>query len=347
MLAIPEYVNKGNRPVIPKSCPQKLALLIRSCWNAKPKFRPDFGEICRMLQVIAGLIPDALETTADYFRKCTVLPAGTPINLITEMQTGSVMLKCAKHGKPHFSLFQLSSDAEMLQWTSRKKAPAETQLRMHDEQFGAILECLRRKGTLDETNIIVLGDHGQTDIRDAFLMNVYFRRLGLLTVDADGKIASFDAVCHSTGLAALIEVRDPDDAALMARVREVLEALRHDPDVQLSMVLDAAEAQARYGLSGPFDFVVESSLPIAFGEYPAGDTLWRSCQPGDKKTGVATHGGSPAREEVTTFFAAGPDVRPGTVHGSRSMVDEAPTMAAMLGLTMPDVDGAPIFEILR
>ena len=216
-----------------------------------------------------------------------------------------------------------------------------------DEQFGAILECLRRKGTLDETNIIVLGDHGQTDIRDAFLMNVYFRRLGLLTVDADGKIASFDAVCHSTGLAALIEVRDPDDAALMARVREVLEALRHDPDVQLSMVLDAAEAQARYGLSGPFDFVVESSLPIAFGEYPAGDTLWRSCQPGDKKTGVATHGGSPAREEVTTFFAAGPDVRPGTVHGSRSMVDEAPTMAAMLGLTMPDVDGAPIFEILR
>ncbi len=51
---------------------------------------------------------------------------------------------------------------------------AETQLRMHDEQLGAILECLRRKGTLDETNIIVLGDHGQTDIRDAFLMNVYF-----------------------------------------------------------------------------------------------------------------------------------------------------------------------------
>lgn len=121
-----------------------------------------------------------------------------------------------------------------------ESAEAETQLRMHDEQLGAILEYLRRKGTLDETNIIVLGDHGQTDIRDAFLMNVYFRRLGLLTVDADGKIASFDAVCHSTGLAALIEVRDPDDAALMARVREALEALRHDPDVQLSMVLDAA-----------------------------------------------------------------------------------------------------------
>lgn len=62
-----------------------------------------------------------------------------------------------------------------------ESAEAETQLRMHDEQLGAIMECLRRRGTLDETNIIVLGDHGQTDIRDAFLMNVYFRRLGLLT----------------------------------------------------------------------------------------------------------------------------------------------------------------------
>ena len=43
-----------------------------------------------------------------------------------------------------------------------------TQLRMHDEQLGALLECLRRKGTLEDTNVVVLGDHGQTDIRDAF-----------------------------------------------------------------------------------------------------------------------------------------------------------------------------------
>ena len=222
-----------------------------------------------------------------------------------------------------------------------------TQLRMHDEQLGAILECLRRKGTLDETNIVVLGDHGQTDIRDAFLMNVWLRKKGLLQIDAEGNLQSFDALCHSTGLAALIEVRDPGDKALLKRVRDALEELREDPEVRLGMILDAVEAQTQYGLSGPFDFVIESSLPIAFGEYLSGDALWRSCQPGDKKTGVATHGGSPGREEVTMFLAAGPDVCHTTVRESHSMVDEAPTMAAMLGLTMPDADGSVISEILR
>lgn len=118
-------------------------------------------------------------------------------------------------------------------------------------------------------------------------------------------------------------------------------------DVQLSNGARCRRGAGALRPVRPVDFVVESSLPIAFGEYPAGDTLWRSCQPGDQEDRRGDSRRQPAREEVTTFFAAGPDVRPGTVHGSRSMVDEAPTMAAMLGLTMPDVDGAPIFEILR
>ncbi|MEA5143810.1 MAG: ectonucleotide pyrophosphatase/phosphodiesterase [Oscillibacter sp.] len=221
------------------------------------------------------------------------------------------------------------------------------QLRMHDEQLGALMECLRRKGTLDDTNIVVLGDHGQTDIQDVCMMNVLFKQKGLLKADHNGTVTSFDAFCHSTGLAALVEVRDPSDKALLQRVRDLLESLRDDPKIRLDLVLDAKQAEERYGLAGPFDFAIESALPIAFGEAAGGDAIWASCLPGDKKMGAATHGGSPMREEVTTFFAAGPNLRPTVVGGHRSMVDEAPTMAAMLGLTMHHIDGTPIFEILR
>ncbi len=223
----------------------------------------------------------------------------------------------------------------------------KVQLRRHDEELGAILEVLQRKGTLAQTNVVVLGDHGQTDIRDVFLMNVLLRQHGLLETDEQGNVVRFDAFCHSTGLAGLIEVRDAQDAALMQKVRALLESLRNDKNVQLSTVMDASQAREAFGAWGPFDFVVESALPISFGEAAGGDSLWGSMQPGDHKIGAATHGGTPQREEVTTFFAWGPCVKPGAVCARRSMVDEAPTMARMLGLSMDETDGSAMVEILR
>ena len=194
---------------------------------------------------------------------------------------------------------------------------------------------------------MVLGDHGQTDIHDVLLMNVLFKKHGLLEVDGQGNVTHFDAFCHSTGLAGLIEVRDPQDDALMQKVRGLLESLKEDADIQLSTVMDARQAEEAFGVCGPFDFVIESALPISFGEDAAGELCWGSRQPGDHKIGAATHGGTPRREQVTTFFAWGPAVKPAVVSGHRPMVDEAPTMARMLGLNMEHVDGRPIEEILR
>ena len=220
------------------------------------------------------------------------------------------------------------------------------QLRRHDEELGALMECLRRKGTYADTNFVVLGDHGQTDIQDRLFMNVLLKQNGFLQTDEKGNVTSFDAFCHSSELSALIELRDPGDADLVERVRTFLESLRDDDDIKLNLVMDAAEANKTYGFAGPFDFVIESSLPIAFGEEAGGDIFW-----GSKKTdyaiSAATHGGNPERAEVTTFFGCGPSIKHTVVAGGRSMVDLAPTMARMLGFSMKDIDGKPIEEILR
>ncbi|MFQ7159945.1 MAG: hypothetical protein ACLRPX_10100 [Ruthenibacterium sp.] len=171
-----------------------------------------------------------------------------------------------------------------------------------------------------------------------------FKKHGLLQADSQGNITHFDAFCHSTGLAGLIEVRDPQDAALMQKVRALLESLKEDKEIQLSTVMDAEQAKEAFGAYGPFDFVIESALPISFGEDAAGELCWGSRMPA---TQMACHTAAPRREQVTTFFAWGPAVKPGVVPGHRSMVDEAPTMARMLGLQMEQIDGRPIEEILR
>ncbi|MBI1815264.1 MAG: alkaline phosphatase family protein [Deltaproteobacteria bacterium] len=47
------------------------------------------------------------------------------------------------------------------------------------------------------------------------------------------------------------------------------------------------------------------------------------------------------------FFARGPFIRPGLLAHSVSTMDFAPTIAALLGVTLPDVDGSPIAALLR
>ena len=225
--------------------------------------------------------------------------------------------------------------------------PVANQLRKHDEEFGSIVEALRRKGTLAETNIVILGDHGQTDIEEVLHLNVLLRENGFIRVSKDGTLESFDALLHSTGLAAYIELRNPEDMAMKARVRAYLETLKDDPRIQLTYVMDREEAKAAFHVDGPFDFIIESRLPISFGERFDLPDVYGSKIPGNHKIGAATHGGSPTREEVTTFLAAGPNVRSGVMVARRSMVDEAPTMARMLGFSMPDTDGTVIEEILR
>ena len=131
------------------------------------------------------------------------------------------------------------------------------------------------------------------------------------------------------------------------KVRSFLESLKENSDIQLTQIMDAAQAKREFHLEGPFDFVLTSKLPISFGEQLTGDAIWGSQVPGDHKIGAATHGGDPNREELTAFLACGPDIQKGVVVERRSMVDEASTMARMMGFDMPNTDGAVIEEILR
>jgi len=223
----------------------------------------------------------------------------------------------------------------------------EEQLHKHGLELEAIMEALRRKGTLDDTNIVILGDHGMTDISEVLLLNQLFCQEGFLRADGDGNITDYDAICHSTGLAAYIELRDPNDIDMRLRMRAFLESLRHDPDIALTTVMCAEEALASFGVEGPFDFIIESSRPMSFGEKLSKNGYWGSQAAGDHKIGAATHGGGPVREELTFFAACGPAVRQGAAVARRPLVDEAPTLARMMGFEMHDIDGTPILDILR
>jgi len=221
------------------------------------------------------------------------------------------------------------------------------QLRVHDQQFGQIVEQVRAHGEYANTNFVILGDHGQADITQTLNVNILLRQHGFLTVGADGKLADYDAYCHSAELSAWVRLKDPDDAHMSRKVYDFLLALKADPQYGLGHVLTKAEVAEKYHLSGPFDFVLEGERAVSFGNTFTGDDVFASHPYKQHAWLMATHGGLPSQPETTTFIASGPSVKPGVVVERGQLVDDAPTMAAMLGFELPGVDGRVISEMLR
>ena len=223
---------------------------------------------------------------------------------------------------------------------------AKDQLRRHDMELGVLMESIRRYGDFEHTNFIVMGDHGQTDVKYTLNFNRVLEENGLLTLNPDGTLGDYDAFCHSTGASAWIQLRKGADQNLYDRVYRLLCDLRDEGRYGLGYVFTREETKARFHLDGPFDFVIEGKEPITFA-YNLAAPLMTETAPGDYKTSPGTHGGMPWRDHCTTFFACGPAFRPGAVLDSACLVDEAPTMAKILGLTMEDVDGRCLNELLR
>ncbi len=220
------------------------------------------------------------------------------------------------------------------------------QLQIHDRQLGMIVDAIGERGDLENTNFVILGDHGQADIAHALNLNVLLKQRGYLRVDSQDNIVDYDAYCHSASLSAWIQLKDPDNLALKQEIHAYLLSLAEDEALGIGHVLTKDEAAADYHLSGPFDFILEGKKPIAFGSAWAGDQVFGKPEYGGYTPLRASHGGLPFKDETTTFIASGPNVRPGAVVERRSIVDDAPTMARMLGFDLPEVDGRPIEEMV-
>lgn len=221
------------------------------------------------------------------------------------------------------------------------------QLRKHDEEFGVILESVRRYGDYDNTNFIILGDHGQSDVSHVLNFNVLLKQNGFIQVDEEDKLVDYTAYCHSVGLSAWIQLKDPDNEEEYQKVYRFLLDIRDNPEYEIGYVYTKEEANELYGLSGPFDFVIEGVDFISFGNTLEGNELIAQPVVGDYKFSIGSHGCLPFKPEHTLFVGSGPGFKKGEIIDRASMVDEAPTMAHLLGLEMVDIDGVVLEGILK
>ena len=205
-----------------------------------------------------------------------------------------------------------------------------------------IVWALQEIGEYENTDIVLTSDHGQIDIKRTCNPNRLLVDAGLITYDADGNLATKRAYVRGIGTSAQVFVTDK--SAYEQTYRLFCEAAASGL-YGFERCYTREEIKEFEHLDGDFDFVLETDGYTSFGDR-FGDTYFTNFDVSDYRTGRATHGHLPDKGPQPTMLLVGPDFKAGVQIERRSTLDTAPTLAKILGASLPDADGTVIEEIL-
>ena len=211
-------------------------------------------------------------------------------------------------------------------------------LREADAWIGWLMRAAEENGDGDTTNFVLTSDHGQRSVNRVFAPNVLLREAGLLEANAAGNLTAWRAFCLPGGMCFEVRLRDKE-SRLKNRVRALLESWG---GCGVSRVYTRKEAEAEERLSGEFDFFCEMDGETAVSGALTGAALRRRAA-GDP---AATHGYHPDRGPQPSFYGRGPAFAGGAFLEDASLTDEAPTLAAALGLRLPRAEGRVLWQLL-
>ncbi|MBD0326511.1 MAG: alkaline phosphatase family protein [Pyrinomonadaceae bacterium] len=217
-----------------------------------------------------------------------------------------------------------------------------------DAYVARILAAAERAGTLNETAVFIVSDHGFLPISQQIHPGVLLERAGLLKVseekDAQGRtrtvVKEWRALPYTSSGSCAIILRDPKDTDALKRVRAVFQDFTEGKSSAFPgmgkkslRVLEAREIRSLHA-DPRASFVLEAEDGYAFGNNYAG-------QPITSTNTRGTHGYLPSRY-LNTFIASGAGIhRRGLLNGRRPirMIDLGPTIARTLKLRLRDAEG--------
>lgn len=250
--------------------------------------------------------------------------------------------------QPHLMLVHFTDLDTMRHHYGVHSEEAKRAMERHDERLGRLLEALEVSGQLEETTIVVLGDHAALDEEKAISLNVLFKDEGLITVNEKGKVIDWQVYCKSCDGSAYIYLKNEDEK-IKKKVEEILHHLMKDRNNGIEEMIDGKEAGKR-GADPNCTFMLEASYGSYFIEEFQGNFIHdvtienRHLHP---KFMVACHGYSPKKANYETFFLlAGKGVRPDIEVDRMHLVDIGPTLAKILGLDLGRVDGTIRHEFI-
>lgn len=218
-------------------------------------------------------------------------------------------------------------------------------LKQLDIIAGRFIQAAEDAGILEETNFIILGDHGQIDIEVAFNLNVELMNMGFISVDKGGDPIGYEAYSFSSGFSTQIMLTNNDDNDLRNRVYDALLQIQKKYPQYIERVYTACEVEEEEHLEGDFSFVVEGTKGTLFLN-DIDSPLIVPSNSKEYKAHRAMHGHHPNKGEKPPFIAFGPDIIPGIRLDYGDMIDICPTLALLAEVEMPAAAGKA-FPIIK
>ena len=204
-------------------------------------------------------------------------------------------------------------------------------LQQVDGYVGEIVDAIRAAGRSDRTNVVIVSDHGFLPLGQQLQPNAAFKHEGLLTVNERGAVTEWQAYFHSSGGAGFVYVKD---TAQRTRVQKILTDLQADAKNGIREVWTrdqlaekGAHPDAAFGLDVIDGFYTSSAHDVVV-------------KPSESKGG---HGFAPDRPALhASFIMAGPAVQKRGSLGIIRMTTIAPTIAALLKISLAPTASAPL-----
>ena len=233
-----------------------------------------------------------------------------------------------KRFKPHF----MTAHVGHLDATQHRNGPftpaVKTTIEYVDGLVGRLVATQR--AAHPDSYIAIVSDHGFLPTERGMSVNALLARAGLL--DVENK--RWEAAAYDTGGSSAIMVRDPRNATILAKVKEVIAAAAKNPDYGIGRVFTREEVVARGG---------HPEAVLMLDAAPGWRFVGGTRQVVLAVPGTGAHGQFPDQSDLrATFIIAGPGVDVGRNLGVIDMRQIGPTLAKVLGLTLPAARMQPV-----
>lgn len=287
-------------------------------WNLPQVWRTGHADDAKLVAALStpGLLPELEGALGAY-------APGINEEIDGDETRGRFVAEIITRKKPYLMTAYLTA----LDHEQHAKGPGSPEAHAILERIDAIVGRLvaAQLAAQPDSVIAVVGDHGFSPTTTEVNFYRAFIDAGLITLGPDGKITSWEAEPWTSGGSVAVMLARPDDAALEARVGEVLSRLKADPAMRIRHIADRAEI-ARIGGNPQAAFYLDLEPDANSGGF-AGAQAPLSKPAGSK----GMHGFFPAAPFMrSTFMLMGRGVPAGKSLGEVDMRAIAPTLAGIL-----------------